>query len=89
MPGECFFFFFFTRYPQTIMVQTPAKRTEMHIAMVAEAVEAGQEQLSRPGVSVSALLMSLMRAKQMEAHLIDTVFKQYKSSSRVLRAGMK
>ena len=39
------------------MVQTPAKRTEMHIAMVAEAVEAGQEQLSRPGVSVSALLM--------------------------------
>ena len=40
------------------MVQTPApKRTGIHIGMAAEAVEAGQEQLNRPRVSVSALLM--------------------------------
>lgn len=33
------------------------KHTEIHIALAAEAVEAGQEQLNRPRVSVSPLLI--------------------------------
>ena len=59
----CVFFSFFLQN-----IHTPSwckhrqKRTGIHIAKAAEAVEAGQEQLNRPRVSVSALLMRAMRA---------------------------
>ena len=57
-----FFRFFLQNIHTPSWCKHRQKRTGIHIAKAAEAVEAGQEQLNRPRVSVSALLMRAMRA---------------------------